>query len=139
MTKFFKIGLHLEVAGSNKTEARANAIIAAARMIDDTYSPFLFTDRMHTLLVWREPQIGWTHKIIWPLDSRDPAHGPNVYACMVAQEQMREVAISKGIYHFAQTLYQEVSELPELLRKRLRQMDLDDLAHYYTIRQELPR
>jgi hypothetical protein len=73
----YKIG-PIEATMSTKTGAREEAERRAAKALGGSYEPFYGTLGDARLFVWREPESGWTYKIVHPGD----AEGGDLSGCV---------------------------------------------------------
>jgi hypothetical protein len=78
--------------GKNVTEAKRDAGEQIRKALDGDYSPALIHWRQYTVLVWREPKLGWGYRISHP-----DAQGAEIYERMwlsYSGENREEVLLS---------------------------------------------
>jgi hypothetical protein len=118
----------MEGEGSTAKAAREQAQRQLEAAMTDSYSPWAFRDREHTLFVWREPA-GWGYRIVWP----DSAKGQQLTPNSVPLGEFKSVC-GKAAFHFAQSVYPNLASVPEDLGKRLSAQDRQELADYFARR-----
>ena len=127
-----RFGSLIEVTAPSPAQARRECIDLAERACTGTYSPIFAALRGNVLVVWREPSIGWTYRIMCP---RNPLPPEPLYGSVYfddAHANDRTYVWAQGVNHLVQTGFDPEREDDDLLTM-LREIDsLCPTYYHYT-------